>query len=147
MYWRSCRLFLENYLLPAPPELYSDGLIQCRTFNITQFSSILSNFCLKKILLKSKKYVIFPKNKEFFQSKWQCTLWTEQYMYFPFKFLQLFGEVMWGKRFNQRMCKPFRSPPPSSFVVAGTFSQHQSPCRQYWELLYCGFSYRQTATT
>ena len=31
------------------------------------------------------------------------------------------------------------SPLPTSSLILGTFGQYQSPCRQYCELMYCGF--------
>ena len=34
---------------------------------------------------------------------------------------------------------PLPSNPPSSLIL-GTFGRHQSPCRQYWELMYCAFT-------
>ena len=35
----------------------------------------------------------------------------------------------------QVLCMPQSNEP----LISETFGQHQSPCRQYWELMYCGF--------
>ena len=36
--------------------------------------------------------------------------------------------------------KSAKQPPHPSSLILGTFGQHQSPCRQYSELMYCVFS-------
>ena len=91
--------------------------------------------------------LFFPKTKNFFSQNDSVHCELNSICTFPSNFYSCSERLCEGRGLTKECVNLLEAPPPSSFVVAGTFSQHQSPCRQYWELLYCGFSYRQTATT